>query len=614
MFSFLTMISIGVLTTNSHEEQQGPLHYTAINSAENQITFRIRKRLKSGHYNDKYIVDILKINAVMTSGKALLNVSKDSLTEHLKVDDVLITSENFKEITGIINPHQFNYKSYLEKQYVYKQLTVNPERLFSVSNKKHTIYGYADAVREQINTKLKNYNFPPDVLAILNALILGQRQDLSKDIYENYTDAGAIHILAVSGLHVALILVLLNTLFKPLKRFKYGRQTTIALLVLLMWCFAVIAGLTASVTRAVTMFSIIAIGMHLKRPTNIYNTLAISVFVLLLFKPLFLFDVGFQLSYLAVIAIVAIQPKLVKLWQPKNYVLSKLWIYFTVGLAAQLGVLPVSLYYFHQFPGLFFVANIVIIPFLGIILGVGILVIVLALLNVLPEWLVEVFSLIISGMNSLMKWLSLQESFLFKDISFTLFQLFAAYLLIIAAVQFAMKPNYKWLRFTLVTVLLFQGTYLFSKLKNSSREFAIFHKTRYTIIGEKTANAFKVYSNLDSLQQFYNLKDYSVGNNIKSIQKNTLPSVLKLSKKQHLLIIDSLGAYQIKGFKVDYILLTQSPKLNMIRLIDSLQPKMIIADGSNYKSYISRWKTTCIKQNTPFHYTGERGAFVLPID
>jgi len=587
LFSFLTMFSIGVLVTNFHDEKREQLHYTHFASTEKQIMLRIKSTLKSGTYNNKYIVDVLKIDSLQVSGKALLNVSKDSLAETLKVDDIVIVSEVFQDITGIVNPYQFDYRSYLEKQYVYKQLYVKPERLFRVSENKHTIYGYADAIRENINKKLNQYHFEPDVLAIINALILGQRQDLSKEIYDNYTDAGAVHLLAVSGLHVGLLLILLNLIFTPLK--------------------AIIAGLTASVTRAVTMFSIIAIGMHLRRPTNIYNTLAISVFVLLLFKPLFLFDVGFQLSYLAVIAIVAIQPRLVKLWKPKNYILAKVWDYGTVGVAAQCGVLPISLYYFHQFPGLFFVANIVIIPFLGIILGVGILVIILSLFNALPQFLVDIFSFIISSMNKLMEWLSLQESFLFKDISFTILQVFAAYLFITTVVQYAIKKNVKWLRFSLLSILVLQGTYFFTKYNNASNELTVFHKSRYTVIGEKVNTELKVYSDLDSLQQFYNLTDYKVGKNIKHITEATLPSLF-MNDNKSTYVIDSLSTYQVKLFKPDYILLTQSPKLNLMRLIDSIKPKTIIADGSNYKSYIARWKATCETKKIPFHYTGEKGA------
>ncbi|RLJ67447.1 competence protein ComEC [Lacinutrix venerupis] len=610
LVTFVTMIFIGILVTNFHNEKLDENNYTNIDYNKKPITFRIRSTLKSGNFNDKYIIEILKIADASVSGKALLNVVKDSINKPLKVDEIYVTSEEFQPITSTINPFQFNYRSYLSKQYVFKQLYVNPKRLLTISTNKHTIYGYADLFRETINIKLKKYNFKPDVLAIINALILGQRQDLSKDIYDSYTDAGAVHILAVSGLHVALILLLLNFALKPLNRFKYGKAITIIILVIFMWSFAIIAGLSASVTRAVTMFSIIAIGMHLKRPTNIYNTLAISIFVLLLFKPLFLFDVGFQLSYLAVIAIVAIQPRLKKLWNPKNFLLEKIWDYFTVGIAAQFGVVPISLYYFHQFPGLFFVANIIIIPFLGAILAIGILIIILALCDFLPQFLADGFGFIISSMNSLMKWLSLQETFLFKDIFFNGWQVITAYIFIVLFIQLTIYKKHEWLKLTLVSILLFQGVNLYNKYTHNTNTLTLFHKSRYTVIGLKKKQKLDVFSDLDSLSQFSNLIDYKIGNNIKEITANKKPSFIK-TKSHTVLIIDSLGVYNLKKIKPHYVLITQSPKINLNRLIDSLKPKQIIADGSNYKSYIARWKATCLKQKIPFHYTGEKGAFIL---
>ena len=191
----------------------------------------------------------------------------------------------------------------------------------------------------------------------------------------------------------------------------------ILIIVLLLWCFAIIAGLSPSVTRAVTMFSTISIAMHLKRPTNIYNTLVISAFVILLFKPTFLFEVGFQMSYLAVLGIVSVQPIIYKLWKPKLWAVDKIWQIFSVTLAAQAGVVPISLFYFHQFPGLFFISNLVVIPFLGAILIGGILVIITSLLNILPQVLANIYGMIISWMNDFVSWVSLQEEFLFKEIS-----------------------------------------------------------------------------------------------------------------------------------------------------------------------------------------------------
>ncbi|MCL6294134.1 ComEC/Rec2 family competence protein [Jejuia spongiicola] len=616
VFAYILMISVGVLATSFHNQKNFSNHYSKLVSLEKDtaktVTFRIREVLKPGNYYDKYVIDILNINNVTVSGKSLLNIQKDSTQSVLKVDDIIVSNTAFQNLIHPLNPYQFDYKKYLKKKYIYHQIFAKNNSLLKVSTDTHTLFGIADDIREYINLKLKPYHFKPDELAIINALLLGQRQDISEEVYTSYTNAGAIHILAVSGLHVGIILIILSLVFKPIERLKHGRLIKTILLVLCLWCFALIAGLSASVTRAVTMFSIVAIAINLKRPTNIYNTLAISMFVILLFKPMFLFDVGFQLSYLAVFAIVAIDPILYNLWKPKNWLIDKYWHTLTVTVSAQFGIIPISLFYFHQFPSLFFISNLVIIPLLGIILGLGILVILLAVTNLLPNFIANVYGYIISGMNNFVGWVSKQESFLFKDIAFSLLYVLVSYLAIITLIKFLKKRNVFNLKLLLISVLIIQCAFIYSIYKKSSNQFIVFHKSRYTLLVNNSNNNLLVAHDFDSLTQLKNkiIKDFTIGNQIKTIEKDTLKSVYILNNKK-LLVIDSLGVYNIKLFKPDYVLLRQSPKINLNRLIDSIKPKHVIADGSNYKSYIERWEAICKKRKLPFHQTSKKGAYII---
>lgn len=614
VLAFIATIFIGILTYNFHKQNNFKNHYThsvTENDSIRTISFKVTEVLKSGNYYDKYIVDILKINQTSTSGKTLLNLQKDSTQTSLNVDDVLVTTSGLKDLIHPLNPNQFDYKNYLEKHHIYHQIFTEYRFLLHAKSSTKTIFGIAADLRKTINNKLKTYHFKPDELALINALLLGQRQDISADIYNSYTKAGAIHILAVSGLHVGIILLLLNFVFKPIEYLKHGKTIKIILVLMCLWCFAIIAGLSASVTRAVTMFSIVAIGMNLKRPTNIYNTLAISMFFLLLLKPMFLFDVGFQMSYLAVIAIASIQPKLVKLWTPKWKLQSLFWDVFTVTLAAQFGIIPISLYYFHQFPGLFWVSNLVIIPILGVILGLGIIIILLALTNLLPQWLADIYGFIISTMNDFVRWIAQQERFLFKDIAFNMLQVVTAYLVIIGLVLVFKKMTFQRLSFLLITVLLFQSVVIYDKHHTKTNKFIIFHKSRYSLIGNKKGTELNIVSNFDSLTTKTDniIKNYKVGNAISKVDIDTLKSVYQIGTK-HLLVVDSFGIYKVKTFKPDYVLLTNSPKINLNRLIDSLKPSIIIADGSNYKSYLKRWESTCEKQKIPFYQTSKKGAFI----
>jgi competence protein ComEC len=612
---YLVTIALGGLTIKAHEQSNWKNHYTKYTTTSTNavplITFRVREVLKPGNYYDKYVIDVLKINNTKVSGKSLLNIEKDTLFNKLNVDDVLISKAPFKDLIPPLNPHQFNYKSYLKKKHIYHQLFVANTSLLKAESKDNTIFGLASALRTHINSKLKQFNFKPDELAIINALLLGQRQDISKEIYNSYTKAGAIHILAVSGLHVGIILLLLNFVFKPIEYVKRGKVYKTIILLLILWSFAIIAGLSASVVRAVSMFAIVAIALNLNRPTNVFNTLAISMFFLLLFKPTFLFDVGFQLSYLAVFAIVIIQPMLYNIWRPKHFLFKFLWGIFTVTIAAQFGIIPVSLFYFHQFPGLFFISNLIIIPFLGTILGFGIIIIGLSLLNILPEFLAAIYGSIIGLMNTFVGWVSNQESFLFKNISFNIEQVFISYLLLILIIHFIKQKTYKSVIYVLVAILLSQCYFIYDSYKSKSKAFVVFHKSRYSIIGYKSKNQLSLYHNLNDsvLSNDKVITNYKVGEHITEINQDTIQSVYITNSKK-VLVIDSLGVYNIKSFIPDIILLRNSPKLNLKRLIDSLQPKLIISDGSNYKSYQERWGKTCKAQKIPFHQTSKKGAFI----
>ncbi|WP_299119887.1 ComEC/Rec2 family competence protein [uncultured Winogradskyella sp.] len=614
LLACLCMIGVGMSSYGIQNEKLQSYHYTNLNPSENynSISFKIRERLKPDAYNDKYIVSVNSFNNKSASGKLLINIRKDSLNQSLAVDDYLFTSTQLQAIQKPLNPHQFDYSKYLELKQVYHQIYLKQDDLLLLRNSKSTIYGYADQLRTKINAKLIKAEFKDEALSIMNALLLGQRQTIDKTIYNNYVNSGTIHILAVSGLHVGILLLILNFLFSPLLYLKYGNVLRGIIIFVILWSFAIVAGLSPSVTRAVTMFSIISIAMHLKRPTNIYNTLVISAFVILLFKPTFLFEVGFQMSYLAVLGIVSVQPILYKLWKPKYWISDKLWQIFTVTLAAQAGVVPISLFYFHQFPGLFFISNIVVIPFLGLILGFGLLVIALALMNLLNNSIVSAYSFIIDSLNSFIAWVAQFEDFLFRDIPFTILQVICSYFIIMALVQVYKHKNFKWLVISLVGVLCFQSISFYNSHKTQGDSFIVFNKSRFSMIGQKHNNKLLIHHNLDSVKQKTDniVKNFVVGEAIDSISTNTLKSVYQFKNKT-LLVIDSLGVYKGISFKPNYVILRNSPKLNLNRVIDSLKPDLIIADASNYKSYAKRWKATCKHKKIPFHYTNEKGAFII---
>ncbi|RCT54025.1 ComEC/Rec2 family competence protein [Winogradskyella sp. KYW1333] len=612
--TYLCMIGIGINAYNLQDQKTKTSHYShkILEDKNNIFIFKVVGRLKSDAYNDKYIVKIKSINNQESSGKILINIKHDSLKSTLGIDDIVFASTIVNDIQKPLNPYQFDYRKYLELKQVYHQLYLNSDALKIITNNKTTIYGYADKLRVAINKNLIEAGFKNDVLGIINALLLGQRQSIDKSIYNSYVNSGTIHILAVSGLHVGILLWILNFILRPFLYLRNGRILRPLIIIILLWSFAVIAGLSPSVTRAVTMFSIISIAMHYKRPTNIYNTLFISAFLILLFKPIFLFEVGFQLSYLAVFGIVSFQPILYKLWKPKFLIPDKLWQIFTVTLAAQIGVVPISLFYFHQFPGLFFISNLVVIPFLSLILGFGLFVIIMALLDGLNKTIVDVYSFIIELLNDFISWIAQFESFLLKDIPFTIFQVLLAYLIVVGAIQTYKKRVFKWLAICFIGVIGFQVIQLNTKHHSLSDVFIVFNKSRFTMIGQKLNSQLIVHHNLNSEKRKYDnvISNYKIGESISEVVEDSIQYLYNFQNNK-ILVIDSLGVYKNLSFKPDMILLRNSPKINLNRLIDNINPKLIIADASNFKSYVFRWKSTCEDKKIPFHYTNEKGALIL---
>ncbi len=570
---------------------------------------KVEETLKTSAFNQRYIAKVLTADAVKQNGKLIVSFPLDSSARKLKVDDEIILYAPIKSIKAPLNPYQFNYQNYQKKQGIHYQIETSFKSVLTVENPSITLYGLAFRFREHIISKLKKEAFGTEELSVIQALLLGQRDDISESTYNNYKNAGAVHILAVSGLHVGILLLLLQFLLLPIERLPKGKGLKLITIVLLLWGYAFIAGLSPSIVRAVAMFSFLAYAMHLKRPTNAFNILALSMFFTLLVKPLFLFQVGFQMSYVAVFAIVWIYPKLQRFWFPDNILIRKVWQLLAVSISAQLGVLPVSLFYFHQFPALFFVSNLLVIPFLGLLLSTGILVIVLSFADVLPHFLAVGYNFLIQTMNTVVAWVGQQERFLFKAIPFDGVQLVLGYFLVIALTITLTKPKIKNIWVLGSSILLLQLWAIWTQHQSNNKESLILaHQAKQTLLLQQQGNSLKVHSR-DTNFNPTTINNFKIAERIESSKMDSLKSSYHFNQKK-LFIMDSFGSYP-KAQPLDYLLLTQSPKIHLDRLLDSLRPKMVLADGSNYRSYISQWKTTCAQKEIPFHSTSEKGYFVF---
>ena len=612
VYAIFTML--GYFTAFIHIPENKPNHYInylEIISEDSSplITAEVVEQLKSSIYQDRYIVKVVNFNSQNVEGKLLLNISKENLSKQLKIGERIAVSGKFEDIQEKLNPYQFDYSRYMKNLGVVKQLNISSNKFQILENSSNSLRSFAGCLRNRIIVKLKQQDFEKDEMAVIQALLLGQRQELSKEIQANYASAGVIHILAVSGLHVGIILFMLNWLLKFLNRWKYGVVIKTLFLLALLWSFALLAGLSPSVVRAVSMFSFVAIGLQLKRRTSVLNTLFASLLILLLINPYYIFQVGFQLSYSAVFSIVIFQPYIASLFRTKNKISGYLWKIASVTIAAQIGVLPLSLFYFHQFPGLFILSNILILPFMGALLAMGFILIFMILIGLNPVLVSQFYGWCISLLNNFVNYIASLDVFVLKNIPFSLALCVGFYLLLIAVSFLLKKLSFRNVAFVLMSVLTIQLVFIYEKGENSTEEFIVFHKSRSTEVGLYDGEKFNYFtSNIQTIPSIIN--DYKIGKNIEGTKPSVLKNIYRFKEKD-ILLIDSLGFYSISNYSPKIILLTNSPKINLARLIIDLNPEIIVADGSNYKTMIARWKKTAHNKKIPFHITGEKGAFII---
>lgn len=610
--TYLCFFAIGYFSYQIRLPHFQPNHYSQIIPEDAALLqLKIIQSLKPDNFNLKYFAHVKAVNGRRTTGKILLSVSKDSLMKPFSSDENVLVYSSISEIPKPLNPHQFDYSKYMEYIGVYNQLRVSEKDILKTQKGRQTLLGIAQNFRTSIVEKLKKTKLKTDERAIIQALVLGEKRDINKNLYNEYAAAGAVHILAVSGLHVGILYLILAFILKPIKLWKYGNYLHAILIVLLLWGFAMLSGLSPSVSRAVTMFSFFAVAKIFNRETNTLNTLFLSFLTLLIINPLWLFQVGFQLSYLAVFFIVWLQPIFNKVGYSKYRIVRKAWTILAVTLSAQIGVLPLTLYYFHQFPGLFLLTNIVVLPFLTLLMCGGILIVILSTIEKLPDWLTEIYNFMIEGLNGFIHWIAVQEDFLFTDIHFSTLKVVGSYLLILAMALFLKKICYRRILFSLMMIAIFIAIYIYDEIETSPSQLIIFQKSKQTLIGYKNGRDFIIFRNdsVENISENPPLKSFKSSINIGNYSEKTLPEIFQYNDN-NILILDSLGILP-KRKKIHTVLLTNSPKINLNRLIDSLKPKQIVADGSNYFSYVKRWEKSCKLKKLPFSYTAKQGAFPI---
>ncbi len=317
--------------------------------------------------------------STVVSGSLMVIAPLTPATAKLSYGDLLLVNADYTPVNPPYNPAEFNYKQYLAFQNIHYQLFIDPGKLKTVQrNTGNAAIAYSLRLRKQLVDELKAGIKDTGAAAVASTLMLGYKADLSTEVLQAYSKTGTIHVLSVSGAHVAIIYAFIVLCLGFLNQYRYGRLVNALISILLIWGYSLLTGFSPAVCRAALMITFFIAGRTYYRHINSLNLLAASAFILLLVDPYLLADVGFQLSYLAVFGLLAFQPVIYKQLRVKNKWLNKLWYLCSASVAAQLITFPLSIYYFHQFPYYFLISNLLIIIPTEIIMAAGGLYLLLA--------------------------------------------------------------------------------------------------------------------------------------------------------------------------------------------------------------------------------------------
>jgi competence protein ComEC len=539
-----------------------------------------------------------------TQGKILAYFAKDSIGNKLQYGDLILLKARVGEVSRPTNPEQFNYKYYLTLNNINHQVFVNNENYVSLNKSEaNFLISFGNKLRDKLYSYLVANGVKGNQLKVASALLLGYREFLDKDLVKSYSSAGAMHVLAVSGLHVGIIFFLLKFTLGFLNRLRFGKYYFVVLILFCLWVYAMMTGFSPSVLRATTMFSFILIGEKLiNRKVSIYNTLAVSAIVLLIYNPFLVFEVGFQLSYLAVVGIVYIQPKIYSLFYVPNKLLDKAWNITAVSISAQIATFPLGLYYFHQFPVYFFISNLVVIPAAILIFYLGVFLFITAPFGGISLVLGKVLNTIISVLNWTVKFTEELPYSLVKEIFVNRLETYLLYVLIVSFFMFLHKKRLRilYLCFTVCTVFI--GLQFYEKINDSLRkDFTIYSINRSTAFEFSVGNKTYFFSDSvlwnDDSKMLFNIEHNWFKKNISNVVFIDKDS----SYHDDEFLYANSGVIYFNGLKTLY--LTD----NNVFALNTLTPDVIIVSQASLKllynpQVIQNLNCTVILDSTIPHY------------
>lgn len=458
------VIGIGIVSTNFRQQESEYIFTSEVQNYRGIVTDIPQDKPRSTAYR-VILPDYEK--------KIVCYFRLDSLQGKLKPGDEFIFRGIIQPFQNIHENESFDYITYMHNQ-GYSGSVYVPiwEETGYVEN---SLKIYAQRWRQQILHIYKSLGLSETEFAILSALTLGYQDTLSDDVKQAFRTTGTIHVLSVSGLHVGIIYLMITFLLRPISRKSKFYKIKPLLIILLLWTYAFITGLSPSVTRASIMLTMFCLAEFIDKKSNSIHAMYIAAFLILLYNPLSFFHIGFQLSFLSVIGILYLYPQVLILIKPKNKLKNYLWQGFILSFVAQLATFPLCLYYFGTFPTYFFITNLLVVPLITIIMYVFSSVIVAKVFSyMIPVWSdyilcipIKAIRLLLCLLTEIIHFFERLPFSLIQNVNVSFIELCLLYSVIICTSLFLKKKKSIYIKISLISILgLFISNILYECINN----------------------------------------------------------------------------------------------------------------------------------------------------
>ena len=559
---------------------------------------------------------------IPVTGKIIIYFKKDPSLGTLGYGSQIYITKPLQEIKNSGNPGGFNYKRYTLFNDIAHQVYLAPSDFHLLPGKNEKwIEKFLNSTRKKVLNILRTNIKGEKELGLAEALLIGYKNDLDKNLVQSYTNTGVVHIIAISGLHLGLIYWLLIMIFKPLGKQRSTRWLRPILVISGLWLFALLAGGQPSILRSAVMFTCIVLGESFFKKGYIFNTLALSAFLLLCWNPFFLWDVGFQLSYAAVLSIVIFMRPIYNWFYIKNKLLDFFWKLNAVTLSAQILTLPVSVYHFHQFPDFFLLTNFVAVPLGSVILIGEILLCAVSFIPFIAEWTGKILSWLIWAMNSYIERIEALPYSLWDGLQISILQ---AVLLVAVAggITYWLIEKKKTGLMLVVAALLgfvFLRTASFVNAANQ-KKIIVYNVPRKQAIDFIDGRKYLFIGDEDLLEddfaRNFHLKPSRILHRISPADflSDFYDSDNLISfRSRKIILMDRMISYQYTGNKmpVELLIISKNPEIKFYQLNKIFDLKQVVFDGSALAWKVKKWKRDCDSLKIPYHDVNEKGAFVM---